>query len=57
MVLEGQIAYQQGGVTAPFRGTWTANADGSVTQYFQQYNDKTKAWDDWFTGIYKKKVK
>jgi hypothetical protein len=54
MVLEGEIAYRNGN-TAPFRGTWTLQDDGTVKQYFQQYNAETEAWDDWFTGIYTKK--
>ncbi|MEX0644551.1 MAG: hypothetical protein WD076_04530 [Parvularculaceae bacterium] len=54
MVLEGTIGYPTG-VKAPFRGTWTPNKDGTVTQYFQQYNSETKAWGDWFTGHYKRK--
>ena len=53
MTLEGEIAYRNG-TSFPFRGTWTPNEDGSVRQYFQQYNPKTEEWDDWFTGIYKK---
>ncbi len=28
----------------PFRGTWTPNADGSVTQHFQQYNLANDTW-------------
>ncbi len=40
MNLEGEIAYQTGGVKAPFTGEWTLNADGSVTQHFAQYNSK-----------------
>lgn len=55
MVLEGTIS-NRNGTTAPFRGTWTPNEDGSVRQYFQQYNAETEEWDDWFTGIYKKKT-
>jgi len=54
MVLEGTIGYPNG-LKAPFKGTWTLNEDGTVTQYFQQYNAKTEEWDDWFTGTYKKK--
>ncbi|MEM9494928.1 MAG: hypothetical protein AAGA09_02900 [Pseudomonadota bacterium] len=54
MVMEGEIAYHNG-TTAPFRGTWTLEEDGSVTQYFQQFNGETEKWDDWFTGIYRKK--
>jgi hypothetical protein len=56
MRLEGEIAYQTGGVKAPFTGEWTLNADGSVTQHFEQYNSKTDAWEDWFTGVYVRKA-
>lgn len=53
MVLEGEIAYHNG-TLAPFRGTWTANDDDTVTQYFQQFNNETEEWNDWFTGTYKR---
>ncbi|MEQ9317163.1 MAG: hypothetical protein RLN72_15020 [Henriciella sp.] len=53
MVLEGKIDYHNGD-SFPFRGQWTPNQDGSVTQAFQQYNPETDSWDDWFTGIYRK---
>ena len=56
MRLEGEIAYQTGGVKAPFTGEWTLNADGSVTQHFEQYNSETGTWDDWFTGVYARKT-
>ncbi|WP_084419863.1 hypothetical protein [Henriciella litoralis] len=52
MVLEGEISYR-GGATFPFRGRWTPNEDGSVTQAFEQYNPETDVWDDWFTGTYR----
>jgi hypothetical protein len=57
MVLEGTIGYGVGvaGNGARFRGTWTANADGTVTQHFQQYDDAKAVWNDWFTGIYKRR--
>lgn len=55
MVLEGTIAYPNGKI-APFRGTWTPNPDGSVTQYFQEYDPDKDVWTDWFTGIYKLKA-
>lgn len=55
MVLEGTIAYRNG-KTAPFRGVWTPNKDGSVTQHFEEYDPEKKAWGEWFTGIYKKKA-
>ncbi len=54
MHLEGEIAYPTG-MAAPFRGTWTLNEDGTVTQYFQQYDSEKETWNDWFTGTYKKK--
>ncbi|WP_424341555.1 hypothetical protein [Henriciella sp.] len=53
MVLEGTIDYHNGD-SFPFRGEWTPNEDGSVTQRFEQYNPDTDAWDEWFTGIYRK---
>jgi hypothetical protein len=53
MVLEGEISYR-GGTTFPFRGRWTPNEDGSVTQAFEQYSPETDLWDDWFTGTYRK---
>lgn len=57
MVLEGTIGYGAGqaGNGAKFRGTWTPNADGSVTQHFQQYDDTKNEWTDWFIGTYKRK--
>ena len=54
MALEGEIAYRNG-TTAPFRGVWTALADGSVRQDFEQYNAATEEWAPWFTGVYKRK--
>ncbi len=54
MVLEGEIS-NRNGATAPFRGTWTLQDDGSVKQHFQQYNPETEEWADWFVGIYRKK--
>ena len=55
MVLVGEITnFGPGSVTrtAPFRGTWTPNADGSVTQHFQQYDPENDVWNDWFIGRY-----
>ena len=58
MVLEGAIGYGPGAPAngARFRGTWTPNADGSVRQHFEQYDEKTKAWTDWFVGVYRRKT-
>lgn len=57
MVLEGTIGYPAGaaGNGAKFRGTWTPNADGTVTQRFEQYDDAQKTWSDWFVGVYARK--
>ncbi|MFN0022833.1 MAG: hypothetical protein ACKVS5_02940 [Parvularculaceae bacterium] len=56
MVLEGVIGYPAGtaGSGAPFKGTWTPNADGTVTQHFQQFDPDKDEWTDWFTGTYKR---
>jgi hypothetical protein len=54
MVLEGTIAYP-GGKAAPFKGIWTANPDGTVTQHFEEYDAGKKSWGEWFTGIYKRR--
>lgn len=58
MILEGTIGYGAGqpGNGAKFRGTWTPNEDGTVTQYFQQYDAEKDVWNDWFTGTYKRKA-
>jgi hypothetical protein len=57
MILEGTIGYGAGaaGNGAKFRGTWTPNADGTVTQRFEQYDDAKKTWSDWFVGVYTRK--
>ena len=52
MVLEGEIFYQQNGNRYPFRGVWTPNVDGSVTQHFTQYDSENDTWNDWFVGRY-----
>lgn len=57
MVLEGVIGYGAGvaGNGAKFRGTWTPNADGTVTQHFQQFDPSKEEWTDWFIGTYKRR--
>mgnify|MGYP003654069513 CR=1 FL=1 len=42
MVLSGKLWNYQG-PTYDFRGTWTPNADGSVRQFFEQFNTQTGA--------------
>lgn len=53
MRLEGEITYRNGS-SFPFTGEWTPQEDGTVRQYFEQYNSETDAWDPWFLGIYSK---
>ena len=55
MVLEGTITYHQNGQSFPFRGAWIPQENGEVKQKLEQWNPETKSWDDWFTGIYRKK--
>jgi hypothetical protein len=55
MVLEGWIYDYGSGDKVAFKGTWTPNEDGSVRQYFQQFNPGTDVWDDWFDGLYVRK--
>lgn len=52
MVLEGEAHYYNRGASFPFRGVWTPNEDGTVRQYFEQYNPETDAWEPWFDGLY-----
>lgn len=51
--LEGTITYRQG-VKRPFTGEWTPQDDGTVRQYFEQYDPETEKWNPWFLGIYTK---
>lgn len=54
MVLEGSLYNFQGAVWN-FRGTWTPNDDGSVRQFFEQYNHDSQQWAPWFDGRYVRK--
>lgn len=56
MQLEGEITYQASGQQFPFRGAWTPK-NGDVEQKLEQWNPETDRWDDWFTGVYRKKNK
>jgi hypothetical protein len=55
MILEGQIRYRDGR-SAPFKGVWSKQADGSVRQHFEEFDREKKQWVEWFTGIYKRKT-
>lgn len=43
MVLEGTIEYYATGVSHAFRGTWTPQDDGTVIQFFEEYDPETGA--------------
>lgn len=55
MVLEGEVTYYGQGKSQGFRGTWTPNEDGTVRQYFQQFDAEKNEWTDWFDGLYTRK--
>ena len=52
MKLEGTITYLANAQTAPFTGEWTLNENGTVRQYFEQYDAESDTWKPWFTGLY-----
>lgn len=52
MQLEGTITYFGAGTSAPFRGTWTQNDNGTVRQLFEQFDDNSGEWQVWFDGLY-----
>lgn len=54
MVLEGSI-YNFAGAVWNFRGSWTPNEDGSVRQFFEQFNHDSQVWEPWFDGRYVRK--
>ncbi|NVJ71090.1 MAG: hypothetical protein HWE08_12085 [Alphaproteobacteria bacterium] len=57
MRLEGKIFYYKQGTTLPFRGTWSQNPDGTVRQFFEQYDPDKEEWTVWFDGLYARQKK
>ena len=55
MVLNGKINDYKTGQSNKFRGTWTPNPDGSVSQFFEQFDPEKKQWTVWFDGLYVRK--
>ncbi|HEX9641325.1 MAG TPA: hypothetical protein VGB13_08425 [Candidatus Krumholzibacteria bacterium] len=55
MTLVGEIVYYASGQRARFRGRWTPKEDGTVEQFFEQYDSEKAAWNTWFLGIYQRK--
>ena len=54
MVLQGKINYYRQNTSYPFRGRWSLNQDGSVRQFFEQYDKEKDLWNVWFDGLYVK---
>jgi len=52
MVLNGKINYYKQDKSFPFRGSWTPNEDGSVRQFFEQFDEEKQSWNVWFDGLY-----
>ncbi len=52
MLLSGKINYYTSGKSKDFRGTWSPLTDGSVRQFFEQFDPKTQEWKVWFDGLY-----
>ena len=52
MRMKGEIYYYGTGQSFPFTGMWKPNEDGSIQQYFEQYNPENKTWVPWFDGKY-----
>jgi hypothetical protein len=52
MELTGKITYFQNGKSLEFMGRWTPQDDGTVRQYFEQYDEDAGAMVPVFTGIY-----
>ena len=55
MVLEGRIDNYGPGNSQKFRGIWTPQENGEVTQRFEALNSETGEWDVWFDGRYVRK--
>lgn len=54
MRLQGTISYHKTGKTAPFRGSWQRQKDGSVLQILEQMHAETGQWSSWFSGSYRR---
>lgn len=55
MELVGQITYFHNGQSLEFLGRWTLQDDGTVRQYFEQFDEKQGKMMPIFTGIYHRK--
>jgi hypothetical protein len=55
MELVGDITYFHNQKTLKFLGRWTLQDDGTVVQYFEQYDEENGEMAPIFTGIYHRK--
>jgi len=55
MELVGDITYFHDQTTHPFLGRWTLQDDGTVRQYFEQFDEEKGEMAPIFTGIYHRK--
>ena len=55
MELVGDITYFHNQETLKFLGRWTLQDDGTVVQYFEQYDEENGEMAPIFTGIYHRK--
>jgi hypothetical protein len=55
MELVGEITYFHNEKTLKFLGRWTLQEDGTVRQYFEQFDEESGAMVPVFTGIYHRK--
>ena len=55
MELNGYITYFHNGQTRKLLGRWTPQDDGTVRQYFEQFDDEKGEMVPVFTGIYHRK--
>ncbi|WP_025743331.1 hypothetical protein [Aquimarina pacifica] len=51
MVLEGTMYPNNGKKSAPVRGLWAKQGDGTIKQEFLKYNEQTKKWESFFSGV------
>ncbi len=54
MRLQGTIHYFAQSIRTGFRVRFTANEDGTVSQYAEQQNPRTGNWELWFDGLYRR---
>lgn len=56
MHLEGTLTYQASKKSYKFTGHWVPLDSSEVRQEFELYDPETESWNEWFTGIYKRKA-